>query len=97
VETRYLVSVVAVARHGSVTRAARELYMCQSTLSRQIGRLERELGVALFTRGPRSVSLTEHGRVFLPAAVRVIEAAAAAEAAVKGGVPCMPSQPGRAW
>lgn len=46
------------------TRTAEALFVSQPTLSRQIGRLERELGTPLFDRTPREVTLTPCGRVF---------------------------------
>jgi DNA-binding transcriptional LysR family regulator len=56
-----------VARHEHVTRAALDTGVPQSTLSRAIVRLERDLGVALFDRKGRTVSLTLAGRSFLTA------------------------------
>jgi DNA-binding transcriptional LysR family regulator len=56
-----------VARHEHVTRAAAETGVPQSTLSRAMVRLERDLGVALFTRSGRTVALTHAGRTFLAA------------------------------
>ncbi|MFD5425823.1 LysR family transcriptional regulator [Streptomyces sp. NPDC127084] len=61
-----------VARHEHVTRAAQELGVPQSTLSRAMVRLEDDLGVALFTRKGRTVSLTPAGRTFLTAAERAL-------------------------
>ncbi|MFJ7155625.1 LysR family transcriptional regulator [Streptomyces sp. NPDC101118] len=55
----------AVARHEHVTRAAHELAVPQPTLSRAMVRLEADLGVALFARKGRTVSLTPAGRAFL--------------------------------
>jgi DNA-binding transcriptional LysR family regulator len=52
---------VAAARHLSFTRAAAELFLTQSAISRQIQTLEQALGVALFQRGTRSLALTEAG------------------------------------
>lgn len=54
-----------VARHEHVTRAAEDLGVPQSTLSRAIVRLEQDLGIALFARKGRTVSLTPAGRAFL--------------------------------
>jgi LysR family transcriptional regulator, glycine cleavage system transcriptional activator len=51
----------AVARHGSFTRAAEELLVTQGAVSHQVRRLETELGVKLFEREHRSVSLTAAG------------------------------------
>ncbi|MFG2295020.1 LysR family transcriptional regulator [Streptomyces sp. NPDC048603] len=63
---------VTVARHEHVTRAAHELGIPQSTLSRAIVRLEQDLGVALFARTGRTVSLTTAGRTFLASAERAL-------------------------
>ncbi|MET9493287.1 LysR family transcriptional regulator [Streptomyces sp. NPDC006552] len=54
-----------VARTEHVTRAAHEMQVPQSTLSRAIVRLEQDLGVDLFARHGRTVSLTPAGRAFL--------------------------------
>jgi DNA-binding transcriptional LysR family regulator len=54
-----------VARHGSITSAARALSYTQSAVSRQIATLEAELGGRLFDRLPRGVALTEEGRCLL--------------------------------
>ncbi|MEU5565074.1 LysR family transcriptional regulator [Micromonospora musae] len=62
-----------VARHGSITAAARELRYTQSAVSRQIAALEAEFGVVLFDRLPRGVTLTEEGRHLLPHAEAVLD------------------------
>ncbi|MFJ6794779.1 LysR family transcriptional regulator [Streptomyces sp. NPDC091268] len=61
---------VAVAAHEHVTRAAQELGVPQSTLSRAMVRLEQDLGVTLFARKGRTVALTTAGRAFLESARR---------------------------
>lgn len=61
-----------VARHEHVTRAAQELGVPQSTLSRAVVRLERDLGVTLFARKGRTVSLTPAGRTFLASVERAL-------------------------
>lgn len=53
-----LAQFAGVARYEHVTRAAEELAVPQSTLSRAMVRLEQDLGVALFARHGRTVSLT---------------------------------------
>lgn len=53
----------AVAREGSLARAAADLRLAPSTLSGQIRLLERQLGVQLFTRAGRGLVLSEPGRV----------------------------------
>lgn len=55
---------LAVARHLSFTKAARELFVSQPAISRQILALEDELGYTLFERTNKSVSLTETGEMF---------------------------------
>lgn len=82
-DTRHIRAAVAVANSGSFTAAARQLFMAQSTLSRQVAALERELGGPLFVRGPRSVALTTTGEAFLPLGEAVLDAVAAAEKAAR--------------
>ncbi|MGW7351432.1 LysR family transcriptional regulator [Streptomyces sp. Z26] len=72
--TPRLAHFVAVARHEHVTRAADELGVPQSTLSRAVARLEADLGVALFARRGRTVALTPAGRTFLASAERALAA-----------------------
>jgi LysR family glycine cleavage system transcriptional activator len=57
----------AAARHLSFTRAAAELHVTQTAISHQIRRLEAQLGMRLFTRGSRALSLTQEAQVYLPA------------------------------
>ncbi|WP_229322392.1 LysR family transcriptional regulator [Streptomyces sp. UNOC14_S4] len=70
--TPRLAQFVAVARHEHVTRAAHRLAMPQSTLSRSMARLEADLGVALFARHGRTLSLTAGGRAFLASVERAL-------------------------
>ena len=60
-----LIAFVAVARHGSFTRAAAQLGVSQSALSQTIRGLEERLGIRLLTRTTRSVSPTEAGERLL--------------------------------
>ncbi|GAA5167558.1 MULTISPECIES: LysR family transcriptional regulator [Amycolatopsis] len=64
-ELHQLRYVAAVAEAGGFTRAAEVLYLAQPSLSVQIRKLEKELGVALFERLGRKVVLTTAGEVFL--------------------------------
>lgn len=69
---------VVVARHESVTRAAVELSISQSPLSRQMIALEEELGFALFVREKQRVRLNAAGRSFLEDAKHLLAASEAA-------------------
>lgn len=62
---RLLLYVDAVARHGSIRKAADALNVASSALNRQILDLEQNLGSALFERLPRGVRLTAAGEVFV--------------------------------
>ena len=64
-EISQLKAVLAIAKAHSFSRAAQELYLSQSTLSLQVAKLEKELGVSLFYRTTRTVHLTEAGEEFI--------------------------------
>ncbi|MEU8703911.1 LysR family transcriptional regulator [Streptomyces sp. NPDC048565] len=81
VDPRLLGGFVAVAEELHFTRAAARLYVAQQALSRDIRRLERELGRELFVRTTRQVTLTPDGERLLPYARRVLDAHAALGAA----------------
>ncbi|WP_246216414.1 LysR substrate-binding domain-containing protein [Paraburkholderia agricolaris] len=72
IEIRELRSFVHIARVGSVSRAAAELYIAQPALSRQIAKLEAELGTPLFVRYGRGVRLTSAGAQLLERAEMII-------------------------
>lgn len=72
-----------VAGHRHFGRAAAELLVAQPSLSRQVRRLEQQLGARLLDRTPTGTSLTEAGEVFLPRARALLRAAAQAAAATK--------------
>jgi DNA-binding transcriptional LysR family regulator len=77
-----LEAVLAIMRRGSFRAAALELGLSTTALSNAVGKLERELGVRLFNRTTRSVSLTDAGRSFVeqvgPALAQIHEARQAA-------------------
>ena len=77
--------VVRIARLGSISAAARDLGITPAAASARLAALERSLGARLLHRTTRMATLTEDGRAFLPHAEQVIDAAAAAQAALGGG------------
>lgn len=74
IDPRLLRAFTAVAEELHFTRAASRLYVAQQALSRDIRRLERELGAELFVRTTRQVALTADGERLLPYARRVLAA-----------------------
>ncbi len=73
---------VQVARAGSFSAAAEQLYMTQPAVSQHMQELERALGVRLFQRGRRGVALTAEGRVLNDYAQRILGLVAEAERAL---------------
>jgi DNA-binding transcriptional LysR family regulator len=76
---------VAVADRGSFSAAARALRLSPPAVTRGIGALESRLGVSLFHRSTRAVSLTDEGASFLPSARRILSDLQDAERQVSGG------------
>src|SRR5260370_23572510 len=72
-ELRY---IVAVARERQCGKAAETCFVSQPTLSVAVKKLEEELGVTLFERGPGEVSVTPAGQKIVEQAQRVLEEAA---------------------
>src|SRR4051794_30209196 len=70
---RHLEVFCAVARSRSFTRAAEDLHVSQPVVSRTVRELERSLGITLFTRTTRSVSLTPQGEELLDLAGDLLE------------------------
>jgi len=73
----------AIAQSGSLSAAARRLGLTPMTVSRRLASLEGELGVRLFHRTTRSVSLTAEGETFLPFATTLLEASEGARISLK--------------
>jgi DNA-binding transcriptional LysR family regulator len=71
---------VVVADHRHFGRAATALRVAQPSLSRQVRRLEQQLGARLLDRTPQGTRHTEAGEVFLPAAKALLRSAARAAA-----------------
>src|SRR5260370_39561169 len=64
--------LVAVARYGSVTAAARALNYAQPSVSHHLSRLEAETGIKLIQRAGRGIRLTDAGRLLAERAAEVI-------------------------
>lgn len=79
-----LVYVVAVASCGSVTEAARSLFVSQPSVTAAIRDLEREMGLVIFERTNRGVLPTDEGETFLGYARQVLEQADLLEERYKG-------------
>lgn len=86
-ETRELRYFVAVAEELHVGRAARRLGIAQPPLSRAIHQLERRLGVELFDRTGRSITLTEPGAVLLAEGLVALDAVDAADRRTRRAAP----------
>jgi DNA-binding transcriptional LysR family regulator len=87
-ERRQLEYFVAIVEHGGFTHAARALRVAQPSLSRAIGKLEHELGVALFHRVGRNAVLSNAGELVVERArlvLRDLDALRAAARTVGGG------------
>ena len=72
--------VLAVAEHENFSLAAQACHVGQPALSQQVSRLEKELGVALFTRNSRGAVLTEAGLEFVRMAQEIVQRADALQA-----------------
>ncbi|STX19658.1 LysR family transcriptional regulator [Levilactobacillus brevis] len=70
-ELRTLHYYLAVTQYHTISRAAKALHISQPALSRQLSDLEKELGIQLFKRGPRAITLTEAGRYLQERALTV--------------------------
>src|SRR5947207_10264263 len=76
----------AVARHGSVTAAARELSYSQPSVSHHLARLEAETGAQLLQRVGRGIRLTQAGQLLAGRAAEILGRVDAAEAELSAHV-----------
>src|SRR5688572_6883376 len=83
-DLRYVRYAMAIARAGSLRRAAAALHIAQPTLSEQLKALEKEIGVELFSRSSSGVQLTDAGEAFLAQATVAVDAFERAVAAARG-------------
>lgn len=82
-DSTLLRAFLETADAGTLSRAASQLGLSQPSLSTQIQRLEQQLGVALFQRHGRGVTLTGAGQALYPRARQILEELRAAEEAVR--------------
>ena len=80
----HLPAFVAVATHSGISEAARKMDQPKSSVSRIINRLEEDVGLQLFLRGPREFTLTADGTLFYKHAIRILEQVDAASAELAG-------------
>ncbi len=76
---------VEIGRTLSISRAAENLYMSQPNLSRAIKELEAELGIVLFTRSTKGITVTRDGEAFLRDAARIVSDVERVEALYRCG------------
>lgn len=87
-ELREIETFLAIAEHGTFSKAAEKLGYSQSAVTVQIKHLEQELGARLFDRVPRGAVLTEQGRAFAFHANEVMGAMRAAKSSVASAPLC---------
>ena len=71
--TEELKTCIFLSKVKNFTLAAEQMFIAQSTVTNRISELEKEVGKRLFTRGSKTVALTEEGKIFLKYAERIIE------------------------
>ncbi|MEZ2220457.1 LysR substrate-binding domain-containing protein [Rhizobium sp. RCC_161_2] len=81
---RQLQYFVAVAEQGSVTRAAQNLSISQSSVTEALKELESDLGVELFERHPRGLTITHNGHQFLRHATKILATVSDARTSFSG-------------
>ncbi|QMV44434.1 LysR family transcriptional regulator [Cohnella cholangitidis] len=74
-EFRQLLYTIQIAAEKNFSRAAEKLHIAQPSLSQQLSKLEKELGVLLFKRSTNSVELTYAGSVFVDKAQQIVDMA----------------------
>ena len=72
-ETKALEYILEIARCRSITKAAQSLGISQSALSQILLRVEREVGMSLFTRQKRALQLTEAGELYVDTAQKIVD------------------------
>lgn len=67
--------IIAIVKHGSISEAAKQLFISQPSLSGAVKELETELGIQIFRRNVRGITLSDEGSEFLSYARQVVEQA----------------------
>jgi DNA-binding transcriptional LysR family regulator len=75
---------IAVAEQGSITRAAQNLSISQSSVTEALKELETDLGVELFDRHPRGLTITHNGHQFLRHATKILSSVSDARTSFSG-------------
>lgn len=70
---RQLESFISIAKNKSFSKAARELYLTQPTISNHIQNLEKEIGTTLLNRDNRKITLTKAGEIFYDYANKILD------------------------
>lgn len=73
INIRQMTYLVALAEHGSISAAAGALQMAQPSMSENIARLEKSLGVQLATRGPRGIQMTRAGELLASRSAEILK------------------------
>lgn len=71
--TRHAQIVLTIVRFGSITAAAKALYITQPTLSQTLKQIETQLGEPIFVRGRSTMELTPAGELYIQAARRILQ------------------------
>ena len=72
-DLHYLEYIIEIANMHSISRAAENLFITQSTLSQYLSRLEAELGVSLFERRRNEMTLTPAGKLYVSACEQMLQ------------------------
>lgn len=76
--------VIKIVETGSMNEAAKQLYITQPSLSNSVRNLETEMGIQIFIRNPKGITLTKDGMEFLSYARQILEQTALLEERYKG-------------
>ncbi|MBQ8119404.1 MAG: LysR family transcriptional regulator [Ruminococcus sp.] len=79
--------IIEIAETGSMTTAAKNLFIAQPSLSKAVSELEKEMGITIFARSNRGVYLTEDGTKFLSYARQITEQTELLESEYKSAPP----------